>query len=247
MRLLLCLFLILSSTAIAETAPLPPPKPKPVAVLLHGLGLGSWAMKRVEQRLTDEGYRVVNLSYQSRKIPLEELVSDWLPGQLTAHEVGLAKDAPALHFVTHSMGGIVLRGWLKSHPAPPANFQRVVMFVPPNQGSALVDRIGTWKAFKITTGVNGVRLSTAPDSYPRQLGPWPDGPELGVIAGDRPINPLLAYWTGGKGDGKVLVEETKLDGMTDHLVMPYSHTWIQYRQKPIAQVITFLQHGRFTR
>lgn len=220
---------------------------QPVVVVLHGLGLGKWAMKRVAQSLEAEEYRVVNLSYESLQVPLEELVSTWLPGQLAAHEIGLTANHVPVHFVTHSMGGIVLRGWLKSQSTIPSNLARVVMFAPPNQGSSLVDRIGTWKAFKISTGVNGVRLSTAADSYPRQIGPWPEGPELGIIAGDSPINPLLAYWTGGPGDGKVRVAKTKLDGMTDHIVIPYSHTWIQYRRKPIDQVVTFLRDGKFKR
>ena len=243
-RLLLILTVLMTTlpySTLAET------ESKPVVVVLHGLGLGKWAMKRVATTLETEDYRVVNLSYESRKIPLEKLVSTWLPEQLKAHGIGLSvADAP-LNFVTHSMGGIVLRGWLKSQSEIPPNLRRVVMFAPPNQGSSLVDRIGTWKAFKISTGVNGVRLSTAPDSYPRQIGPWPDGPELGIIAGNSPINPLLAYWTGGPGDGKVRVAETRLDGMTDHIVMPYSHTWIQYRRKPIAQVVVFLRDGKFKR
>lgn len=219
--------------------------PSTTVVLIHGLGLGKWAMKQVERALVEEGYHVVNLNYQSLKVPLEELVADWLPTQLKEHQITFGPDEPPVAFVTHSMGGIILRGWLKAQPTPPSNLKRAVMLAPPNQGSSLVDRIGTWLAFELTTGVNGARLSTAPDSYPNQLGPWPDGPELGIIAGNRPINPLLAYWTGGPGDGKVRVEETKLEGMSAHIVMPHSHTWIQYRRQPIEQVAVFLREGRF--
>lgn len=240
-RLLILAFLLATSTHASP----PPTADPPTVVVLHGLGLGDWAMGRVAKSLRQSGYRVVNLSYQSLKVPLEELVATWLPAQLAKHEVGFGAEDPPLHFVTHSMGGIVLRGWLRQCAPVPANLHRVVMFAPPNQGSSLVDRIGTWKLFKLSTGVNGHRLSTADDSYPNQLGPWPSGPELGIIAGDRPINPLLAYWTGGPGDGKVRVEETKLEGMKDHLVLPYSHTWIQYRQKPIEQVMAFLAQGGF--
>ena len=222
--------------------------PQETVVLLHGLGLGSWAMKRTQRALEHEGYAVINLSYNSLRMPLTELTQTWLSDQLATHAIDLSADAPPLHFVTHSMGGIVLRGWLKEHGVPSAVQRgRVVMFAPPNQGSSLVDRIGTWKAFRIATGVNGRELSTAADSFPNQLGPWPAGPELGIIAGNRPINPLLAYWTGGPGDGKVRVGETRLDGMADHIVMPHSHTWIQYRKAPIAQVVAFLRDGRFTR
>lgn len=244
MRPFLIFCLLVTTTSAASSSP---PSATSTVVVLHGLGLGDWAMGRVAKSLEKSDYRVINLSYESLKIPLEELVSDWLPSQLQEHQVGLGANHPPLHFVTHSMGGIVLRGWLDLQPQPPANLHRVVMFAPPNQGSSLVDRIGTWKLFKLSTGVNGRRLSTDADSYPNQLGPWPAGPELGIIAGNRPINPLLAHWTGGPGDGKVRVEETRLEGMHDHITMPYSHTWIQYRKKPIEQVKAFLAEGRFNR
>ncbi len=235
------------STVTARAAPHPPPAE--TVVLLHGLGLGAWAMKRTQRALEREGYHVVNLSYDSLRMPLSELTEVWLPAQLDSQGVGLDDDAPTLHFVTHSMGGIVLRGWLKHRGGPPPALARgrVVMFAPPNQGSTLVDRIGTWRAFRLSTGVNGRELSTAPDSFPNRLGPWPAGAELGIIAGDHPVNPLLAHWTGGPGDGKVKVEHTRLDGMTDHIVLPHSHTWIQYRKPAIAQVVAFLGDGRFTR
>ena len=237
--------LLLGLLAVTTHAATPPPE---TVVLLHGLGLGSWAMKRTQRTLEREGYTVVNLSYDSLRTPLTELTGTWLGDQLEAHAVDLSDNAPPLHFVTHSMGGIVLRGWLKQHGVPPALLRgRVVMFAPPNQGSSLVDRIGTWKLFRLSTGVNGRELSTAADSFPNLLGPWPVGPELGIIAGDRPINPLLAHWTGSPGDGKVRVAETRLEGMADHIVMPHSHTWIQYRKAPIAQVVAFLRDGRFTR
>jgi triacylglycerol lipase len=234
------LFSQLSLAAVAPALSSPPPH----IVLIHGLGLGPWSMKRIERTLLKEGYRVTNLDYDSRRVPLEELTSVWLPSQLLQHGIELTADAPPLYFVTHSMGGILLRGYLHQSGVP-ANMRRVVMLAPPNQGSSLVDRIGDWRAFKLSTGINGQKLSTRPDSFPRQLPPWPSGPELGILAGNRPINPLLAYWTGGPGDGKVRVSETRLEGMTDHLEVPHSHTWIQYRRSAIKQVTTFLREGRF--
>ena len=233
-------FITLSVSATADSLP----DPRPEAVLIHGLGLGRWSMKRIERTLTDEGYRVTNLDYDSLRIPLEKLTTEWLPAQLESHHISLQANAPPLYIITHSMGGIILRGYLR-HAGVPPNLKRVVMLAPPNQGSSLVDRIGEWKAFKIATGVNGQKLSTQADSFPRQLPPWPLGPQLGIIAGDRPINPLLAHWTGSPGDGKVRVAETHLDGMHDHIVMPHSHTWIQYRRAVIDQIGHFLRNGQF--
>ena len=216
-------------------------------VLLHGLGLGDWAMARLERSLRTEGYRTVNLTYPSRTMPLEQLAVEWLPAQLRTRGVAAA---PRIHFVTHSMGGIVLRAWLreeqrKNGGRPPANLGRVVMLAPPNQGSAVADRLRRFPPFRWFTGVNGVRLGTGADSLPRALGPWPAGIDLGVIAGDRSLNPLFSAWLDGANDGKVSVASTRLAGMRDHLVLPHSHTWLQWRADTARAVGRFLQHGCF--
>lgn len=219
---------------------------KSTVVLLHGLGLGGWAMLRLASALRSAGYRVINLTYRSRRVPVEILAQEWLSDRLRRHGVRL-DHGPDLHFVTHSMGGIVLRSWLAQTNPPPV-LKRVVMIAPPNQGTRLVDHVGDWWLFRLFTGVNGHRLGTGPDSLPRQLNPWPQpGPELGIIAGDFSLNPWLAHHTGRPGDGKVTVENSKLEGMTDHLVLHHSHTWLQYRREPIDQVLTFLREGRFSR
>lgn len=210
-------------------------------VLLHGLGLGAWAMKRIERGLERDGYRVINVSYPSRSLPLDQIAGEWIPSLLAKHH---AERAPTLHFVTHSMGGIALRGYLRTHT--PANLGRVVMIAPPNQGTRLVDRVGTWWAFRMFTGANGVQLGTGIDSAPRRWGPWSSPAALGIIAGDHTLNPLFSHWVGpDANDGKVSVASTRLEGMTDHLVLPYSHTWLQYHTPVIDQVRAFLRQGRF--
>jgi triacylglycerol lipase len=235
---------MLSLFALPALAASGPTGAKETVVLLHGLGLGSWAMWRVEHTLAKEGYRVVNLTYPSRQLPLEQLATEWLPAAL--HAQGLPDSAPdaRLHFVTHSMGGIVVRAWLREQ-TPPSHLGRVVMLAPPNQGTPLVDRMGHWKSFALMTGVNGRRLGMTAEALPNQLGPWPEGLELGVIAGDRPLLPWSGKWAGLPGDGKVPVARTHLQGEADHIVLPYSHTWIQYRRDTIEQVRLFLREGRF--
>ena len=217
-------------------------------VLLHGLGLGRWAMARLERSLRAEGYRTVNLTYPSRSLPLEQLAAEWLPAQLRSRGVAAA---PHFHFVTHSMGGIVLRAWLreaqrKNGGRPPAGLGRVVMLAPPNQGSAVADRLRCFPPFRWFTGVNGIRLGTGADSLPRALGPWPAAVDLGIIAGDRTLNPLFSAWLDGANDGKVSVASTRLTGLRDHLVLPHSHTWLQWRADTARAVGHFLQHGRFS-
>lgn len=218
-------------------------------VLLHGLGRTSFSMSHLAAELGREGYRVVNLSYPSRTKSLEQLATQWLPEQLaalgasTAAGSGLA--SARVHFVTHSMGGIVVRLWLRECGAP-ANLGRVVMLAPPNSGSEISDRLERFPPFRWFTGANGRRLTTEPDALPRSLGAWPEERvALGVIAGDRALNPLMAAWLPAPNDGKVTVASTHLAGERDHVVVPYSHTWLAWRRGAIAQVKAFLRDGKF--
>jgi len=214
-----------------------------IVVLLHGLGLGSWAMTRMESALARDGYRVINFSYPSRTLSLETLAETWLPQLLRTHSV---EAAPRVHFVTHSMGGILLRLYLRDHSIP--NLGRAVMLAPPNAGSAVADHINDFFVLRWFASVNGPRLGTGPDSVPRSLGPWPEtAGELGVIAGNRSLNPIFSGWLGGvPNDGKVTVASTRLTGMRDFLVLPHSHTWLQWCGDTIQQVRAFLHNGRFS-
>ncbi len=216
--------------------------PPEIVVLLHGLGLGSWAMTRLDSALTREGYRVVNVSYPSRRLPLEKLAAEWLPDLL---ENQGAATAPRVHFVTHSMGGILLRLYLRDHAIP--NLGRVVMLAPPNAGSEVADRINDFLVLRWFASVNGPRLGTGADSVPRSLGPWPDtAGDLGIIAGNRSLNPVFSAWLRGPNDGKVAVASTRLSGMRDFIVLAHSHTWLQWCGDTIEQVRVFLRAGRFS-
>jgi len=225
--------------------------PAGTVVILHGLGRTHWSMMRLAAALEHDGYRVVNLSYPSRTLPLEALADDWLPRQL--RETG-ADAAPHLHFVTHSMGGIVLRLWLRDRGVP-ANLGRVVMLAPPNAGSEVSDRLNTFAPFRWFTGINGRRLGTQPADLPRTLGSWPAATSsggippaagaLGIIAGDRTLNPLFSAWLPGPNDGKVTVASARLVGMADFLVLHHSHTWLAWQADTIEQVLAFLRTGRF--
>jgi triacylglycerol esterase/lipase EstA (alpha/beta hydrolase family) len=219
-------------------------RPRPDAVVvLHGLGRTRASMHRVAATLRRDGYRVVNVSYPSRTMPLEQLADEWLPALLREHG---AEDAPRLHFVTHSMGGIIVRLWLRDNPAP-ANLGRIVMIAPPNHGSEVADRLRGNPLFRLFTGVNGARLGTGADSLPAQLGAGPAAARIGVIAGNRSLNPVFSCWIHGPDDGKVGVASARLDGMGGFIELPYSHTWLSWRRPVLAQVGAFLRDGEFGR
>ncbi len=211
--------------------------PSETVILLHGLSRTPRSMSALERALAAEGYRVLNLPYPSGRHRIELLAEHLEPG------IGRICGEPSgrVHFVTHSMGGIVLRYYLDTRPCP--NLGRVVMLGPPNRGSELVDRLRTIPPLRDHIGPSRGQLGTSLSDPPAQLGP--PGYELGIIAGSRSLNPLSSLLIPGPDDGMVSVERTKLAGMKDFLVVPHSHTFIMRSSEVIRQTIRFLREGAF--
>jgi alpha-beta hydrolase superfamily lysophospholipase len=148
-----------------------------------------------------------------------------------------------VHFVTHSLGGVLLRAYLAQHRLP--NRGRVVMLAPPNAGSELGDVVARWRLLRAVFGPTGCQLGTAADSLPNRL-PAADF-ELGVVAGTRSRNPLGSWLIRDADDGIVSVASTRLAGMADFITLPASHTGMPSSERAAAQAAYFLRHGRFDR
>jgi hypothetical protein len=146
-----------------------------------------------------------------------------------------------VNFITHSLGGILVRGWIEMKDR--ANLGRVVMLAPPNQGSELVDAMSDLGLFRFLTGPAGQQLGTGEESVPVKFGPVDF--DLGVIAGNRSLNPVFSAMLPGKDDGIVSVESTKIEGMADHIVLPVTHTLLMNNPLVIAQAMIFLRTGQF--
>ncbi|MGH8455059.1 MAG: esterase/lipase family protein [Nevskiales bacterium] len=208
-------------------------------VLLHGLARTRRSMRPVQRALERAGYQVLNIGYPSRREPVERLAN------MAFSEIGrrLQEINPArVHFVTHSMGGILLRQILSQHRVE--RLGRVVMLAPPNQGSELVDRLGRLRLFRLLNGPAGLQLGAGTDSLPRRLPPADF--DLGVITGTRGLfNPVLWAMLPKPNDGKVTVASAQLEGMRDFRVLPVTHTFLMGNRRVIDLTLHFLRHGRF--
>lgn len=216
----------------------PPAHGADCVVLLHGLGRTSHSMRSLATKLSDGGYGVVNVAYPSRKGPVQQLV------QVVEDGIKACKDRGAenIHFVTHSLGGIIVRAYFQDRTVP--EVRRIVMLAPPNHGSEIADAYAKTAWYRFFTGPAGQELGTGPQGIVHKLGPI--SPEVGVIAGTKSIDPWFAPVMPKPHDGKVSVESARLAEMRDFITVPYTHTFLANRKAVAMQVLSFLRDGRFS-
>jgi pimeloyl-ACP methyl ester carboxylesterase len=208
-------------------------------VLLHGLARSSMSMNKMQRELEKTGYVTANVDYPSRDHTVEALADIAVPEGLTACRAH--GEVTRIHFVTHSLGGILVRQYLSGHEID--ELGRVVMLGPPNQGSNAVDELEDVPGFDWLNGPAGRQLGKGDESVPLRLGPADF--ELGVIAGNRTIDPITSAVLDNPDDGRVSVEDTKLEGMADFVVVDHSHAFMMRMRRPIELTKTFLATGSF--
>jgi pimeloyl-ACP methyl ester carboxylesterase len=211
--------------------------PSEAVVLIHGLGRSARAMAPLAERLRAAGFDAFNLDYPSREADPATLV-DGLAIQIA----DCCASAPRLHFVGHSLGGILARAYVDRRQ--PANLGRMVLLSPPSRGSQIVDQLGDTWIFGTVMGPSAELLGTDGESFPLSL-PTPDF-ELGIIAATESINPVGSVMIPGEDDGMVAVCNMVVEGMTDFITVDQNHAFVMRGREVAEQTILFLREGRFS-
>jgi pimeloyl-ACP methyl ester carboxylesterase len=209
-------------------------------ILLHGLSRTSRSMNKAAKLLAAYGYKIVNVDYPSRSADISALAQKYIAQALKQCE---SEGIKKIHFLTHSMGGILLRAYLANQNID--KLGRAVMLAPPNQGTEVMDKLGGWRLFYYLSGPAVLQLGTDNNSVPNRLGPV--NFKLGVIAGDKTVNPLFSRLIPDVNDGIVSISRAQVEGMKDFIVMPYSHSFIMRHEAVIEQALYFIQQGYFAR
>jgi triacylglycerol esterase/lipase EstA (alpha/beta hydrolase family) len=209
-------------------------------VLLHGISRTARSFRKMELALQADGFATLNLDYESRRKALDALAEDIHP----AVDLFAGGLEGSLHFVCHSMGGLLARAYLARHR--PLLLGRVVMLGTPNGGSEIADRLKNLAAYRAFFGPAGQQLVTRRDTATSAMLPAVDY-ATGIIAGNRSIYPVTSIGLPRPHDGRVSVANTKLAGMTDHIEIRTSHPWLVRNGEAIAQTIAFLRDGKFQR
>ena len=202
-------------------------------VLLHGLWRSVWAMEPMAKYIHQQGYHTINIPYPSFRKPMEQL-TELIHDTMTLHG-----GHRRIHFVTHSLGGVLARKLLPLLPAEQAG--RVVMLAPPNQGSEIVDWASRYKALALSLGPAGMKLSSDAIGETPLL---PEQTDSAVIMGKQSAIPFFRNLLDQENDGIVSAERGKIDGMNEFHILETDHTFIASDPRVMKMTLQFLRNGK---
>jgi pimeloyl-ACP methyl ester carboxylesterase len=206
-------------------------------IVLHGIFRTKYSMRILANFLEKSGFNVLNIGYPSTRYSIENLAD------IIKEEIELfSKDISGkLHFVGYSMGGLLIRSYLKKYR--PKNLGRVVMIGTPNKGSEVADFLKNFFLYKMLYGPAGQQLITMQENFSKIYAPIDF--ELGIISGNKPLLPLSSLLIRTPHDGLVSIESSKIDEAKDHIIIPSNHTLFPYNKEMCKQVVYFLNIGKF--
>jgi pimeloyl-ACP methyl ester carboxylesterase len=210
-----------------------PPMQGRAVVVIHGIIRSSKSFAQLRVKLEERHVTVVGFDYPSTQVPIEES-ADYLRQMLQSLE-GIEQ----IDLVVHSMGGLVLRTYLRDHRDP--RFHRMVMLGVPNLGARMANIVQQNPLYRLIFGPAGQQLIEDPEGYIAGL-PTPDF-EFAVIGGARGTengwNPLIP----GDDDGTVSVDNTRLPGAADFMTAPVLHSFLMTNEDVVAATCRFLETG----
>jgi triacylglycerol lipase len=213
--------------------------PNHTVVLIHGLGRSPRSMWLVGLWLRFCGYRVKSIGYPSKRVSIADAVRNHINPALEKLET---EEGTQVHFVTHSLGGIVFRAWAAQRD-PKFPLGRAVLLAPPNQGSQIIDELRQWGWVRWLLGPVSAELGTDANSTPNTLGPLP--PETGVIMGNKDTLPIFRRFLGDESDGVVTIDSSHGEGEAEHVLLPTNHATIILQPAVFRAVNRFLKTGSF--
>ncbi len=205
--------------------------------MIHGLGRTQWSLKRLEKNIQKQGFTTYNQSYPSTKQTIDQSAESYIGKALESLS---AKKFDKIHFVTHSLGGILVRYYLSNHSI--TNLGKIIMLAPPNHGSEIADNFKDKWWFKLATGPTGQQLTESSPLY-QQLKPLQT--DVGIIIGKRSSDPWFNHLFEGQHDGKVSVKSAKLEEEHQLKVVNCGHTLLMENKDVMNAIISFLQQGCF--
>ena len=196
-------------------------------ILLHGLWMPGASMHWFASKLSAAGYTPEVFAYHG--------VTD-APDTAVARLVARLHESDT-HVVAHSLGGLIALQALCESPQAPV--RRVVCLGSPLRGSGAASGMLRWAPAAAMFGHSAALLQHGVQC-------WEGQAEVGVIAGRVPHG-LGALFAGfdGEHDGTVAIDETRLPGLTDHVVVDASHSGLLFSAEAAAQAVAFLNDGRF--
>lgn len=216
-------------------------KDKQIVVLLHGIGHSRLHMVFIERALQKAGFITLNLSYPSRRYDIKALAG-WLDTRLTEKDTWEKSDQ--VHFVAHSMGGLVTGTYLTNfrNKIPESKMGRVVMLGTPHGGSEVADFLRNNPLYKHVFGPAGQELTTIARKE-NQIQPWY---ELGIIAGSHNWTyPFGLFCIKEENDGCVSISSSKLKGMNDHITISVPHGFLSWNKSVLLHTLNFIEKGQF--
>ena len=196
-------------------------------------------MAYLENGLEKAGYQVVNWSYRSVRDSLPEIA--W---QLETELQQYTQD-DTVHFVTHSMGGLVVRSFFEFADVEGVTPQlcRLVMIAPPNQGAEIATFASRLNYNNWLFGENVEYMRTDKISLADSLAI--PSIEFGIIAAARGAESGYNLFIDGANDGYISLPRTYLEGARDYMVISNMHFFVVYQKETLENVIHFLKHGQF--